>query len=279
MYQYQGGNLPPYLLTHPEPSARLGYVQDLLLFSNKKQYQTTDEFDFRRIKARVLSLSQDTETLIGRYGRIVANGEGDADAIAMAQYGLALAYMKQARFAEAEAALAKVRARYPARAMLKADLGVLYIEAGRYQESLPLFKAALAAEPHNAFAGYYRARALQQTGNSRQALTQYEELLSDLPEHPKLYYEIGTLKAELKETGAGYYYLGMSHWFEGNRDNAKSFLDQAVKALPAGDSLRVKAEAVLATIRELEEKEFSLMKPRRPGENRPAPGRLSPGWP
>jgi predicted Zn-dependent protease len=57
MNRYRMGYVPPYLLTHPGPDVRMSYIQDLIIFSDKKQYIQGDEFRFLRFKNRVLSLS------------------------------------------------------------------------------------------------------------------------------------------------------------------------------------------------------------------------------
>jgi predicted Zn-dependent protease len=61
MNRYRMGYVPPYLLTHPGPDVRMSYIQDLILFSEKKKYVKVDQFPFQRFKCRVLSLSKDPQ--------------------------------------------------------------------------------------------------------------------------------------------------------------------------------------------------------------------------
>ncbi len=56
--KYRLGNTPPYLLTHPEPERRVGYVQDLLYIDKGKKYPEHSDFAFQRFKARILALCQ-----------------------------------------------------------------------------------------------------------------------------------------------------------------------------------------------------------------------------
>ena len=250
--RFRSANVPPYLLSHPEPGRRIGYVQDMLLFGPKKKYRTVDEFAFQRIKARVLSLTLGPETLLPRYSQVLADDSASEAEKGMARYGLALAHQQQARYDLAEAELKAVQARFPDKAMLKTDLGVLYFESGRYQEARKQFEATLAVEPDNRYAAYYLARTLQQTGHQLQALRMYEELLTVLPNYTKLYFELGKLETKVGEPGAGAYYLGMYHWYSGKAEQAKTQLKRAIRDLPANDGLRAKAEAWLAKIKRLE---------------------------
>ncbi|MCF6290233.1 MAG: M48 family metalloprotease [Desulfobacterales bacterium] len=250
--RFRSANLPPYLLSHPEPGKRIGYVQDMILFGPKKKYRTVDEFAFQRIKARVLSLTMGPEALLPRYSRMVADASASEAEKGMARYGLALVYQQQARYDRAEAELKAVQVRFPDKAMLKTDLGVLYFDSGRFQEARGLFEETLAAEPDNGYAAYYLARTLQQTGHRLQALRMYEDLLAALPDYTKLYFELGKLETKVGEPGAGAYYLGMYHWYSGQAEQAKTQLKRAIKELPANNGLRAKAEAWLVKIKKLE---------------------------
>ena len=54
-----GSEIPQYLLTHPNPEARLGYIQSLLehdrLQKKRDTYAKNDNFDFFRFKYRVIT--------------------------------------------------------------------------------------------------------------------------------------------------------------------------------------------------------------------------------
>ena len=65
--RYRHGNIPPYLLTHPGPDTRMSYIQDLILFSEKKPYVKVAEFAFQRFKRRILSLTKDPIQIINHY--------------------------------------------------------------------------------------------------------------------------------------------------------------------------------------------------------------------
>ena len=253
--QFRQGQIPPYLLTHPEPAARMGYVQDLLLINSQKQHQVSDEFDFKRIKYRVLSIAKDPALLKLQYLKTIAAAEGaDTAEVVMARLGLALAYRAGAEFDRAREELLKVIAFYPHQPVLKVDLGVVHFEAGRFAEALVLFREARAADAELTYATYYLARTLQQLGKSAEALALYEELLLIMPDFSQLYYDAGKIKAAQGDKGAGYYYLGLYNWYEGEEKSAKFHLQQAVAILPTGDKTRAKAKEMLDKIERLASK-------------------------
>ena len=59
--RYKSSQVPQYLLTHPNPEARLDYVQGLMATETQivePAQSTADDFDFFRFKYRILSLLQ-----------------------------------------------------------------------------------------------------------------------------------------------------------------------------------------------------------------------------
>jgi predicted Zn-dependent protease len=167
-------------------------------------------------------------------------------------YGLALAYLAGAEFAKAEDLLRKVMSQYPDKSILKADLGVIFYEAGRYDEALKLFHESWSEDHNCAYASYYLARTYEQTGNMSRAMQLYDELLSVLPDYSPLYYRLGKIKASQGDKGAGYYYLGVYYWYEGDAKTAKIHLTQAMHNLPKDDPIALKSGAMLEKIERLE---------------------------
>jgi predicted Zn-dependent protease len=239
-------SVPPYLLTHPEPERRLQYVQDLLL-TEKGEYSGREEFDFLRIKYRVLSRTKDPMAMLPLLQRAAEAGKaGD-----MAFYGLSQLYRAMASFDKSEEMLRKVIAAHPDQPVLTSDLGILRFEAGRFDEALELFRKARAAMPESAFASFYLATTLQQLGQFTEAGRIYEDLQAELPDYSRLSYQLSRLRAAQGLPEEGYYYLGLFHWQEGAPESAKQYLDQAKARLPADHEIRKKAEDLLKKIERL----------------------------
>ena len=249
---YRSANLPPYLLTHPEPETRMGYVQDLLLYGNKKEYRTIDEFAFKRFKYRILTQTKDPQTLIATYRKNIAGLEKGQPDTGMEYYGLALALAATADYGAAEKALNKVIEQYPDKAILKTDLGVIFFESGRYDEALRIFNQALAMDHECTYTKYYLARTLEETGSLDQAIRFYDELLAVQPDYANLYYRLGKISAAKGEKGVGYYYLGVYYWYEGDTKSAKWNLNEALQDLSGDDPFNAKTKSMLAKIERLE---------------------------
>jgi predicted Zn-dependent protease len=255
MNRYRMGYVPPYLLTHPGPDVRMSYIQDLILFSEQKKYVKVDQFPFQRFKSRVISLSRDPVQLVSYYQSAIATMEPDSQAAAMAYYVLSQAYLAAADFDKAEKSLGKTMAFFPDKQILKADLGIIYLKAGKFNEALGLLQETRRAERSNAYASFYLAQAYEKTGKLQAASELYEELLVMMPDYAKLYYQLANIKAKLNKEEEGFYYYGYYYWYEGNLLSAKTHFARAVALLPKDGQKKADAENMLRKISRFEKEQ------------------------
>jgi predicted Zn-dependent protease len=250
--RYRHGYIPPYLLTHPGPDIRMSYIQDLALFSTKKQYDQTDEFLFQRFKNRIICMTKDPVQLIQYYQNAITSLEPDSEPAALVNYILSQAYLAAADYENGATALRKTMAFYPDKPILKTDLGVLYLKAGRYEEALAQLQEARKEERNNAYTTFYLAMTLEKTGKVQAASDLYEELLVTISDYAKLYYQLANIKAALGQQGEGFYYYGYYYWYEGDLKNAQHHFSKAITLLPQENYLKTNAETMLKKIAQLE---------------------------
>ncbi len=249
---YRSANIPPYLLTHPEPKQRLGYVQDLMMASQEtKTYRPVDNFSFIRMKQRILALTKDPGTLRAQYLRKVSDGSADPKSI-MAQYGLALVSLAGADYAKAVSLMKSVILAYPERSILKTDLATILTQSGRQQEALALLNATHAADPKCAYTTYILAQNLEQVGDHQKALQLFEELLPVIPDHTMLHHTIGNLETRMGKKGVGHYYLGRYFWLEGDAKNAKYHLNEVLTDPKVDQATLTKTKTLLDDIERIE---------------------------
>lgn len=249
---YRMANIPPYLLTHPEPKQRLGYVQDMIMAAGapKQTYKKEDDFSFLRVKQRIMVATKDPATIRALYSRKAAEGT-DLQSV-MAQYGLALIAQAGADYAKAETLLKSVIAAYPDRPILKTDLAALYMQSGRIHEALPLLKASQAEDPRSSYTKYTLAQALEQTGEPKKALALYQDLLQELPDHAMLQRTVGNLETNMGRKGVGHYYLGRYFWLEGDSKNATYHLNATLGDPTVDPPILAKAKTLLAEMIRIE---------------------------
>ena len=190
--------------------------------------------------------------LVFYYQNMLASMEPDSEAAAMAQYVLSQAYLAASDYGNAEIALRKTMAYYPDRPVLKADLGVIYLKSGRYEEALDLLMETRKAERNNAYAGFYLGMVFEKTGKLQKAADLYEELLGTMPDYSKLYYQLANVKAKLGNQDDGFYYYGYYYWYEGDIASAKHHFSRSVSLLPQDSRKKIDAENMLKKIASFE---------------------------
>ncbi len=251
-----GGEIPPYLLTHPEPEARLFYVQSLLDFDNKQKkpdfYKKTDEFEFLRMKYKMMVEIKKTPELRNYLAGIVSSPDkGDLEKN-MAQYGMALLHAKEFQFDKAIKVLGELRKQMPDRNILLVDTGAMYLELGNVDHAVQLLQQARKNDPADMYATAQLARAFQKKGQLNEAKQLYMTVSEAMPEYSKAYYEIARIQSAQGHTGAGYYSLAQYNLYEGKIKPAKQFLRRAIKEKTSPPLTVEKAEALLEKIEELE---------------------------
>lgn len=239
--RYSRNRVPTYLLTHPEPENRIGYIEDKILQDPQRSYPDHDEFAFQRFKYRVQALTKDTQSILP----LLLNKAEEPDALQkdpMLSFGLAEAYLVNREFDKAKQSLQKTIARFPEKTILRTDLGRILLEEGETREALTIFQEINKKDPASLYNTYFLAKALQITGEAAKAVLILEGLTEHFPANARLYFDIGKLRATLGNQGAGHYNLGMYHYYQGNTKTALFHFNEALKVLPENDPLTAKTK-------------------------------------
>jgi len=234
--RYHRKQVPTYLLTHPEPENRIGYIEDIILQDPQKKIQTQDEFAYQRFKYRVQALTRDTQSILPIL-KNKAEEPGILESDPMVFFGLSQVYLANRDYQKAEETLQKVINRFPDRPILKTDLGRIKLEAGETQKALEIFQEIKRKDPDEAYNTYYLAKALQQAGEPAQAVLIYENLVERMPTYAKLYQEIGKIRASLGNKALGHYNLALYQYYEGSNIAARYHIAEALKKLSEKDPL------------------------------------------
>jgi predicted Zn-dependent protease len=249
--RYRRGKVPTYLLTHPEPENRLGYIEDRIIMDSEHAYPVHDNFYFKRIKYRVQSMTKNIAYFLPILEKKVLEAKTNGQDI-MLYYGLSQGYLKNKEYQKAEDALSKVINHYPERHILQTDLGRIYLDAGKKEKALKIFTDINKTNPTDIYNRYYLAKTLHQSGNLTRAASIYQELISSMPTNSRIYYDIGQIKASLGNKALGHYYMGLYHFYKGTTPSARYHLLQAIKLLPKNDPTYIKSKALLDKIARLD---------------------------
>lgn len=250
-----GTETPQYLLTHPNPEARLGYIQSMLeseqLKVTRKSYEKTDNFQFFRFKYRVLFQAMDHDKL-KIYCTTLLNSNDDPEQQIMANFGMALLATDERNFDAALKYLDQVQVRYPRENILNIDRAVILLESGRYEEARSLLEGAVRHDSNDMYGLYQLAKLESMRGNIGRAEQLLQRLSSAMPEYPQLYFELGRIEANRGREGMAGFYLSKYNLYLGREKLAKQYLIRASKDTALPDKYRNEARALLDKLKELE---------------------------
>ena len=249
--RYRMGDVPQYLLTHPNPEARLSYVESLLEIQGQQApgsaLKKTDNFAFLRFRYRVLTQTTDLDRL-RQYCTITLAQDKNADSQRMARFGLALIEAENRRFDQALEQLAIVQEQYPDRDILKVDQAVILQKAGRLTEARALLEAQVRRDPTDIYGLFQLARVEAATGNSARAETLLQQVAQAMPEYPQVYFELGQIETNRGAVGIGIFYLGKYYLYQGREELAVQNLKRARRDTGVPEKMREEAKQILAEL-------------------------------
>lgn len=250
-----GSEVPQYLLTHPNPEARLDYVQSLLELARQQgraqQYVKTDNFGFLRFKYRVLAQSMDLDAL-RTYCVTTAASATEKEQQIMARYGLALVEGENRNHDEALRQLAAVQEQYPQKDILETDRAVLLMDSGRYEEARHTLEQMFKRDPNNIYGVYQLSKIEMMSGNNVRAEQLLQRVAIAMPEYPQVYFDLGQIEANRGREGVGGFYLGKYNLYRGKIKIARQYLVRAGKDKKVPEKMRAEARAILEQLKELD---------------------------
>lgn len=251
--RYRSERLPQYLLTHPETEARLDYVQSLLDNEQHAAVTTrTDEFEFFRFKYRLMSQVQDKAAFRNLLAGVISNARSTPFAVNMAKFGLSQVDRMENNFDSSLKLIDEVIAAFPQHTMLQADKAVIELAAGRVADARKRLERVVANDRTNTYALFYLAKALIQQGEQRAAESYLQEVAIDMPEYPKVYFELGQIAANQGKNGLAAAYLGRHYLYAGKIELAEKSLEDAIGNGSTPPETKRQCEDLLETIKRIE---------------------------
>lgn len=231
--RYRSDKLPQYLLTHPNPEARLNYIESLLDIDGRGKEEndgSVDDFAFQRFKYRVLSLSKVSESrsLKTHLASTLASETSTDFQKAMAKYGLSQLAKGENDFNRSLDLIDQVITYFPGKTELSVDKGVILFAAGQFDLAETILRQALVIDANNMYAAFTLGQLLYRSKRAEEAANFFTTVSYELPEYAKVYFELGQIAADKGRKGLSRYYLGKYHLYEGKlklaEENFKSAL-------------------------------------------------------
>ena len=242
---FSAGGIPPYLMTHPAVKERIIYLGSLIQKTDslKPVPQKADSLDFDRAHAKLLILYGNKEETLKKFKApaLMKN----ADASAHYRYGLVLARTgtKKDAILQFKAALAKKAFD----SNILRDLGISYFYTGKYVKALKTLESSVSIDSKDWESRLYLGRTQMALGKTETAISIFEELDAQYPDHHTLFYYMGQAYGRHKERGKAHYYLGIYYTEEKDFKNAVFHLKKAKQYLKEKKKLK-KIDKILKKI-------------------------------
>lgn len=253
--RYRSDKLPQYLLTHPNPEARLDYVQSLMKIDEQElaAFQARDEFNFLRFKYRIMAESSDSNSFREYLSSVMSDEQATPLRKTMAKYGLSQLERVTNNSKRGLELLEEVIAVMPDRSILLADKGVMLYALGDYTNARIVLEKAGRTDPKNMYAAFYLGKTYQALGDLRQAETQFTTVSYNLPEYSKVYFELGKIVSKKNKSATASLFLGKYYLYEGKLESAGFSLESVGRDKTASEKEKEESEAMLETIDRLED--------------------------
>jgi predicted Zn-dependent protease len=253
--RYRSGQIPQYLLTHPDPEARLDYVESLIFADNSSSSSSrsgTEDFDFLRFKYRIMSLVSESQSVRAYLANKMTDSRSTETDVIMAGYGLSQLDRQANNFDTSLQQLDQVINAFPDQNILLVDKGIIYSEMGELEQAKTILEKALLSDAADMYAAFNLARVLLKTNELKKAEELFRTVSYQMPEFPQVYFEIGRIQAAQGRTLESRFSLGKYNLYQGKLELAQANFKQVIDNQDAGDQLKKESEEMVELIERLE---------------------------
>jgi predicted Zn-dependent protease len=252
--RYRSGMVPQYLLTHPNPEARLDYVQNLVA-NDKAEIEHLpkgDDFSFLRFKYRTMSLTRDGRYLRKYYASVLTSPRADKLDQIMAKYGMSQLERKENNYSKGLETLAEVIDALGEKPVLIVDKGILEYESGQLEKAYTTLTDVYDSDRSDKYAAFALAKVCFEMGMLDKAENLFKGVMYEIPDLATVYFELGRLSSVKGKSAETSYYLGKYYLYQGQLEQAKKNLKSAVEKDELSDEILKDAKLELEIIERIE---------------------------
>ena len=236
------GNQDPYLRTHPLTSDRVEFVRRHIGISRYSDAPPSPEFveSHRRMRAKLIGFIEPLGRVLQHYPR--------SDNSLEARYARAIAYFRDARLNESLPLIDGLIAEHPEDPYFQELKGQILYENGRIAEALPYYEAAVALQPHSPMLRLGLARVqldLEDQVFIKSAIGNLEEVVRAEPRNSGAWRFLSIGYGRDGQLSMAALSLAEAALSRGDKGEAQSQADRALRQLPEGSSAWIRAQDIL----------------------------------
>ena len=188
--RYTGSRPPEFLLTHPITEKRIGDARNRSMGTSMRQYAQNPQFYLMRARALV-AMEHNINNSINRFNAELKANTLKADA---ANYGLALAYLKDKRLDKAQQIIATLLASNPNNLTFHYTAIEIDIAQKEYQLAVTKLNKLLTLNPNNYPLMVLKSEALWQEHNYDSGDAVLTALSRMRPQDPMIWYRLAEVR-------------------------------------------------------------------------------------
>ncbi len=249
--RFSGGSMPEFLRTHPVTENRIADSRSRAEQYPTKPYKDSLTYYLMRIRMQVHYADTPTQS-VKRLKAVLESGHTTNKEVT--RYGLAYAYMLDAKPADAASTLAPLIKKDPENPHLLYLQSEILLAGKQTSEALKLLDRTLQLYPDDLSLNLSLANALEQNKEYKNAVSQLEKLTRKRPGDPDIWYDLAEIQGKAQNTlgvhmaRAEYFYL------TGNMDDALKHLEYAKKLAGKNYALTSKIDSRMQEVREYKQK-------------------------
>ncbi|MGZ4968553.1 MAG: M48 family metalloprotease [Methylobacter sp.] len=215
--RYSGQNIPEFLRTHPVTASRISDTRGRAETYPYKQYPDSLGYQLAKAKIRVLTGTDNAETL--KYFQLRQN-QGTTEQRAVVRYGLGLCALNMQKFNDAEATFQQLSKEYPNQEQYLSALARTALESKNYTVALARYKKLTEQFPDNEAIKLEYVTSLLKTGNPDLAQKNLFQLKPKTQQQPIYSQLLAQVYSDLNQPAESHRYLAEYYYATGQTQDA-----------------------------------------------------------
>ncbi|TAN67375.1 MAG: M48 family peptidase [Methylobacter sp.] len=215
--RYYGQNIPEFLRTHPVTASRISDTRGRAETYPYKQYPDSLGYQLTKAKIRVLTSTDDAETLKYFQSRLT---QGTTEQRTVVRYGLGLCALNSQKFTEAETFFQQLSKEYPNQEQYVTALARTALESKNYNTALARYKKLTEQFPDNEAIKLEYITSLLKTGNAELARKNLLLLKPKTQQQPIYSQLLAQIYSDLNQPAESHRYLAEYYYATGQTKDA-----------------------------------------------------------
>jgi predicted Zn-dependent protease len=215
--RYYGQNIPEFLRTHPVTASRISDTRGRAENYPYKQYPDSLGYQLAKAKVRVLTATDNAETL--KYFK-TRSTQGTTEQRTVARYGLGLCALNSQKFPEAETIFQELSKEYPDQAQYLTALARTALDSKNYSTALARYKKLTEQFPDNEAIKLEYITSLLKAGNADLARKNLFQLRPKTQQQPIYSQLLAQAYSDLNQPAESHRYLAEYYYATGQTRDA-----------------------------------------------------------